>query len=368
MSSHFPVPVKGASHVRPRPMKSPTGKPTIYDIARLSGASPSTVSAVLSGKSAERRIKEGTQRRIVTIAQEAGYSPNMQARGLRSARSGLAGMIIPLHENRFFSSLSQSFDTRARARGLCPVIASTLRDPDEERRVVQTLISYKVDTLFIAGASEPDALGAVCEAAGLAHVFIDLPGRTAPSVVTHNAHGAELLTRHLLRDIRETGDSRRAKPYFFGGNAADNATAMRVKAFRAVAAEMGVALEDEQVVQCGYAPRNATLAIEAIHRRLGGLPAALFINSLTVFEGVMRHFVKLPAEAFAECAIGCYDYDPLVGFLQFPVTMVRQNTDLLIDKGYELLDAGLADPVVVEIEPDLIEPRTLYQAPLSDLG
>src|SRR5437868_8875099 len=36
-------------------------KPTIYDIARVSGASPSTVSAVLSGRANERRIKAATE-------------------------------------------------------------------------------------------------------------------------------------------------------------------------------------------------------------------------------------------------------------------------------------------------------------------
>ena len=373
MSSYFALLVKRARRIIATPLRKPSmpasiGKPTIYDIARLSGASPSTVSAVLSGKSTQRRIKESTQAHILAIAARSGYSPNLQARGLRSARSGLAGMIIPLHENRFFASLSQSFDTRARARGLCPVIASTLRNPTEEARVVETLISYKVDTLFIAGATDPDALGAICAAAKLQHVFIDLPGCTAPSVVTHNTHGAELLTRRLLRDIKPSAHAPRARPYFLGGNAADNATTLRVKAFRAVARQLGVAAADAQILLCGYAPRNATLAIEAVHKRLGGLPAAIFVNSLTVFEGVMSHFVKLPPEAFNDCAIGCYDYDPLAGYLQFPVTMVRQNTDLLIDKGYELLDAAVTGPLLVEIEPDLIEPRTFYQGPVSDLG
>lgn len=127
-------------------------------IAALSGASPSTVSAVLNGTWARRRIGEQTVELIQKIAAEAGYSANLQARGLRRARSGLVGMIIPLHDNRFFSSLSQSFDLLARERGLCPVIANTLRKPEEERRIVETLIAYAVDALFIAGATDAELL------------------------------------------------------------------------------------------------------------------------------------------------------------------------------------------------------------------
>ena len=179
-------------------------KVTIYDIAALSGASPSTVSAVLNGTWARRRIGEQTVELIQKIAAEAGYSANLQARGLRRARSGLVGMIIPLHDNRFFSSLSQSFDLLARERGLCPVIASTLRKPEEERRIVETLIAYAVDALFIAGATDAESLGAMCAAANMRHIFIDLPGKNAPSVVTDNYRGAELLTRKISAGLVQT--------------------------------------------------------------------------------------------------------------------------------------------------------------------
>ena len=343
-------------------------KATIYDIARLSGSSPSTVSAVLNGTSGKRRIKASTVEAIQKIAADAGYSTNMQARGLRRARSGLAGMIIPIHDNRFFSSLSQSFDTLARERGLCPVIASTLRNPKEETRIVETLISYAIDSLFIAGATDPDALGALCSAARLPHIFVDLPGRNAPSVVTNNFQGAELLTRKILGKMPAAAGGSPAKPYFFGGSAADHATAERIKAFKSVAKATGMRIGQDQIIQCGYAPRSATTAIAALCDRLGGLPAGLFVNSLPVFEGVMSHFVTLPPEAFAACVIGCFDYDPFAAFLQFPVYMVRQNSHQLIAKAYELLDLGPAAPLMTRIDPDLIEQRTLHKGPLSDLG
>lgn len=349
-------------------MSGPTRKTTIYDIARLSGSSPSTVSSVLSGNSGKRRIKESTVEAIQKIAAEAGYSTNMQARGLRQARSGMAGMIIPLHDNRFFSSLSQSFDTMARERGLCPVIASTLRNPKEEARIVETLISYAVDSLFIAGATDPDALGQMCTAARLPHVFIDLPGKTAPSVVTNNFHGAELLTRKILGEMPVVANLTRARPHFFGGSAADYATALRIKAFKTVAKASGFKIGDDQIIQCGYSPRGATTAIAELCERLGGLPAGLFVNSLTVFEGVMSYFVTLPPTVFSQSIIGCFDYDPFAAFLQFPVYMVRQNSNQLVAKAYELLETGASARMLTEIEPDLIEPRTLHKGPLSELG
>ncbi len=349
-------------------MNGPTRKNTIYDIAKLCGTSPSAVSAVLSGNWSKRRIRESTVLLIRKIAAEQGYSINMQARGLRQARSGLAGMIIPLHKNRFFSSWSQSFGKLARERGLCPVIASTLRNPAEENRIVETLISYAVDSIFIAGATDPDALEALCDAANLPHVYIDLPGKNAPSVVTNNFHGAELLSRTILRDLPHVADPARSKPYFFAGSVTDYATAQRVAGFRSVVEENGARVNDDQIIQCGYSPNSATLAITALCERIGGLPAGLFVNSFTVLEGMMSHFVKVPPEDFSSSVIGCFYYDPFAAFLQFPVYMVWQNSSQLITRAYELLESGVTDPTIIEVEPDLISPRTIHQSPLSELG
>ena len=163
-------------------------------------------------------------------------------------------------------------------------------------------------------------------------------------------------------------DRARARPYFFGGSGADYATALRIKGFKAVAKASGLKITDDQIIQCGYSPRGATNAIAALCERLGGLPAGLFVNSLTAFEGVMSYFVTLPPAAFAQSVIGCFDYDPFAAFLQFPVYMVRQNSNQLIAKAYELLESGASAPMLTEIEPDLIEPRTLHKGPLSDLG
>ncbi|MGL4309979.1 MAG: LacI family DNA-binding transcriptional regulator [Paracoccaceae bacterium] len=346
-------------------MTSTDRKVTIYDIARLSGASPSTVSAALSGAWKSRRIAQATVDSIRQIAADQGYSTNMQARGLRQARSGMVGMIIPMHDNRFFSSLSQSFEAHARERGLCPVIASTLRDPAEELRTVETLISYNIDFLFIAGATDPSALSELCTSARLGHVYVDLPGGGAPSVVTNNFHGAELLTRKLLDEMP---DQQRNQLYLLGGITGDHATTQRIAGFRACHAEAGIALRDDQILPCGYARLGAQQEIAALCDRLGGLPAGLFVNSLTVFEGVLAHLVTLPPEAFANTVVGCYDYDPFAAFLQFPVHMIRQNSHKLIEQAYALMEARTDTPVLIEVEPDLIPPRTIFRGPFAGLG
>lgn len=343
-------------------------KATIYDIARLSGASPSTVSAALGESWRKRRISEATVEAIRTIAAAQGYSANMQARGLRKARSGLVGMVIPLHDNRFFSSMSQSFEAFARDRGLVPVIASSMREPEEERRIVETLISYAVDYLFIAGATDPDAVTAMCRAANLRHIFVDLPGRGAPSVVSDNYKGAADLTRRLLADRPITGGTPRDRIYFIGGDPTDYASARRIEAFRDALTDAGLPPTPEQIIACGYAPRSAMREIAALCDRLAGLPAGVLVNSLTAFEGVLGHLSGLPLEDLRASVIGCYDYDPFAAYLQFPVHMVRQDAHGLIREAYRMIDEHPHDLVLKMVEPEQIAPRTFYDSPFSDRG
>lgn len=347
------------SGIRPRP--------TLKDIARLAEASPSTVSAVLSGTWQARRISESTADRVRRVADEQGFSINRQARGLRRGRSDMVGLILPMHDNRFFAATAQSFEAEARARHLCPVVVSTLRDPAEEIRTVERLISYAVDSLVIAGASDPVTIGALCRAAGVRHVYVDLPGEDAPSVLSDNFGGAKVLTDALL-DRMAPGSGPRALPYFFGGSPADSATARRSEGFRAAVSQRLGQVSPDQVLACGYAPSRATAELAALCDRLGGLPAALFVNSLTVFEGALRHIVTLPASDLEGTVFGCYDHDPIASFLPFPVHMLRQNSEAMIARAFALIDDDDLEPRVIEIAPDLVPPRTIRPGTLFDLG
>lgn len=342
-------------------------KPTIKDIARLAEASPSTVSAVLSGTWQARRISEATAERIRLVAGEQGFSINLQARGLRRGRSDMVGLILPMYDNRFFALTAQSFEAEARRRGLFPVVVSTLRDPAEEVRTAERLVSYGIDSMLVAGATDAASVGAVCRSAGVRHVYVDLPGPDGPSVVSDNYSGARSLTETLLdRMVPRAGP--RGRPYFLGGSPADWATERRIAGFRdAVIARLGQ-VESDQILPCGYAPARSRVQMAALREKLGGLPAALFVNSHPVFEGVLTQIVTLPSDEVEASVIGSYDHDPVASFLTFPVHMVRQNSEALVARAFELIEQDVNEPLVIEIEPELVPPRSVHSTPFEDLG
>lgn len=328
-------------------------KYTIYDVARRAGASPSTVSAALNGTWKSRRIRPETVERIQLIARELGYSANLQARGLRKATSGLVGMILPAHDNRFFASLSQAFTAEARQRGQIPVIISTLRDAAQEADAVKSLLAYKVDAMMFVGTSAPQPLCALCREADVARVFVDQPCSDAPSVVSDNVAGVRELTGALL-DRAPAGAA--AGTVFLGGDSRLYATHQRIKGFREALLARGHTAEAAQVVACGYSRADARDALAALHGRLGGLPAALLVNSIDCFEGALEFLKALPDATIAGCRIAVWDHDPLGELWRFPVLMMRQRADALVREAYAHLDARDAAPRLTLIRPELVLP------------
>jgi LacI family transcriptional regulator, fructose operon transcriptional repressor len=331
---------------------------TIYDVSEQSGSSPTTVASVLNGTWKQRRVAEKTAEHILAVAAKLGYRTNLQARGLRTSKSRMIGMILPLHDNRYFSTLAEHFEEEARARSLCPVVVSTRRDPVEERRTVETLIAHSIDQLFIAGATSPNVLGEMCSQAGIAHINVDLPGTQCASVISDNYWGATQLTQYLAKAIPAPKDAETPDIFFIGGVSSDNNTKQRSKAFKDVLRKLGYGkLGPDHIDTCGYDATRAEEAAQKLFKTLGRAPTALFVNSTIAFEGIFRFLNTQSDEVVRKMTIGCYDWDPFLSHLHFPVAMVRQDARAMIAKAFELLDSGAyTESKTIQIQPELFFP------------
>ncbi|MHC5233978.1 substrate-binding domain-containing protein [Brucella sp. LJL56] len=332
-------------------------KVTIYDISERAGVSASTVASVMNGSWKIRRITKATADKVRIIAGELGYTINLQARGLRISNSGLIGMILPMLDNRYFSSMAASFETVARSRNLIPVVASTLRDPQQERSTVETLIAHNVDALLIAGATDPDSVAKLCETAHLKHINVDLPGKHGASVISDNYDGARQLTHQIARRRSRRKNN---SVYFIGGVDSDYNTRARVRGYQDELAALNLPVHTDAIMTNGYDPDIAARTIRDIYNALNGLPEALFVNSTSPFEGVVSFLKTLPVDEVRECSIGCFDWDPFIEVLHFPVVMIRQDVQAMIERAFELLDEPTQTADLPEMIPtELIVPRGL---------
>jgi LacI family transcriptional regulator len=75
-----------------------------------------TVSRILNGREMGVPIREETRERILTVANELGYTPNLLARGLRGSKSSLLGVIARDISDPFHLQILRGINQAARER------------------------------------------------------------------------------------------------------------------------------------------------------------------------------------------------------------------------------------------------------------
>ena len=83
---------------------------TIIEIAKKAGVSTATVSRAFNNNGS---IREATRRKILQIASEFNYRPNLIARGLSRKKTDTIGIILPEIVNDFFTEIVHGIDEEA---------------------------------------------------------------------------------------------------------------------------------------------------------------------------------------------------------------------------------------------------------------
>ena len=89
-------------------------RPTLQDIADLTGVTKMTVSRYLRDPSA---VAEGTRERIAAAVEELGYIPNRAPDMLSNATSKAIGILIPSLSNQVFSAVVHGIESVTRPAG-----------------------------------------------------------------------------------------------------------------------------------------------------------------------------------------------------------------------------------------------------------
>ena len=123
---------------------------TLKDVGREARVSTITVSRVLNGKSSAVPISDATRRRVLEAATRLGYQPNLLARGLRTNRSRIVGVMVEDITDPFFGSLIPPIDATLRERGYHLLLSHAALDPDSGP-TYDRLLGSRVDGLLILG-------------------------------------------------------------------------------------------------------------------------------------------------------------------------------------------------------------------------
>ena len=128
-------------------------EPTIHDIAHELNISASTVSRAMNDNP---RISLKTREKIKALANSLGYRPNTLASNLRNKKSNTIGIVVPLINRHFFSSVISGVEDVAYKAGYTVVISQSNDQADKEINIVQSMFANRVDGLIISIAMQTE--------------------------------------------------------------------------------------------------------------------------------------------------------------------------------------------------------------------
>jgi len=168
---------------------------TIYEVAKLAGVSPATVSRVFNGNV----VSPEKERLVRDAADRLAFTPNRAARSLRKQSSEIIALIIPDIENPFFTSLARGVEDSARAAGYSVVLCNTDEDVEREAHYLEIAVLENMAGVIIAAASDKSDLGPLLSRSR-AVVAVDRGphGFDVDAVMVDNRAGGRAATRALL--------------------------------------------------------------------------------------------------------------------------------------------------------------------------
>jgi DNA-binding LacI/PurR family transcriptional regulator len=327
---------------------------TIYDIAKRANVSTTTVSRALNNYS---DVKPSTKKRLVRLAKEMGYQPNVKAKSLATKKSWSLGVLLIDDtdsglNHTLFANIIDSISKASAIRGYDLTFLS--------RTLGNSTVSYlqhvnyrKFDGVIIANTSIEDTqVKELIE--NVEYVAcIDQHHKNAICVNSQNKEGMRITLYHLY------GKGYRKITYVHG-QLNNYVTTQRLSAFKETAKQLNI--EN----QCTYLEGKYTTPEKAyeITKELiaSGLPDAIVYSDDYSASGglkcLLEHGIKVPQDV----AIMGYDGVELASLLTPALTTIYQDTNKIGEVITENLINSIEDNrsigYIIELPVSLVSGKT----------
>jgi LacI family transcriptional regulator len=126
---------------------------TLKDIAARTGLSIPTVHQIISGYAVS--FSKETRKRVLAVAKEMDYRPNLSARSLQQRKSFLLGVLFYSVNNDYASDFARGLQGAARSHGYAPIFFAHANSV-EELQNLEIVLDRHVDALIANVALDED--------------------------------------------------------------------------------------------------------------------------------------------------------------------------------------------------------------------
>lgn len=303
---------------------------TIHDIAKKLNLSASTVSRALQDNPV---ISEGTRTLVKRIAEQMGYRPNILAANLRTRRTNTIGVIVPLINRHFFSSVISGIEEVAYSRGFAVTITQSNDRYEKECKIAHTLFANRVDGIILSigmGTNSFDHIKLFSDK-NIPLVFFDrvVDEIKAHKIVVDDYGGGYRATRHLIsqgaKTIAHIGGPLNLKIYEY-----------RQKGYCEALKEAGLKVNESLIINNSLSREEGTKAIEQLMQN-SVKPDAIFCANDTTALSVIIYLQGNGYKVPEDIAIVGFSNEPFSEVVTPSISTVKQPGFLMGQKAAQLI-------------------------------
>ncbi len=238
---------------------------TCKDVAKRAGVSTATVTRAFESGSS---IREQTRVRILEVAREMNYVPDLNARSLKRQCSGLIGITVKDVANPFYMNVVTRIEDKLRQKGYRAMISFADQKGHSELICLEAMNASRVDgVIFSPESQEGEPLIKSMLARGTRFVQLyQHPFTGIDSICNDNDHGSFVGAQHLY------DQGHRRILYAFNGW-----DKPRIEGVKRAAKMAGIPLDDRQIIPLKNNPSEATAQIRAMLAAIS--PSAIFAHT-----------------------------------------------------------------------------------------
>ena len=294
---------------------------TIYDIAKATGFSITTVSKVLNNYP---DVGKKTREKILKTVDEMGYYPSSYARTLTTKKSYTLGVIymeslgIGL-KHSFFNAVIQAFKQVVELEGYDLLFIAN-KIGDEKKSYLDHFKYRGVDGVVVfSSENDDDELEKVIES-DLPSVIVDLDSTDTNVIYSDNYQGTEMALKYLL----ELGHTKIAH---IAGHQNTFSGIERMKGFLKATKQLGIQIPPSYIVNGGFFSIEG--GKEAMQQLLvlNDPPTAVFASSDTMAFGAVKAIQEAGLRVPEDISIIGYDNVEWSDYVTPRLTTVKQDVD-----------------------------------------
>ncbi len=316
---------------------------TIKDIAKETGLALSTISKYLNGGS----VRPNNRILLDNAVKKLDFQVNEMARGLRTNKSKMIGIVIPKLSNLFTTTIIEEIENILRQHGYGTMIMNYNSDDSIENDITSFLLARKVDGIVYMPISKKTANLEKIVNQGIPVVLIDrrLTDFVTDFVGVDNVSAGEKAAEHLIKyNHKKIGVI--AGPYSL------KTTRDRLFGFSKALEKNSIKLHEEQIIKADFNIEDGYKAMSELLRKCKDI-TAVFATNYEMTIGAIMSINEKNMSIPNDISLVGFDNIELAAVLSPQITIVcqpvkelaRQTANVLLDR---IAGKGITSQVILD--------------------